>query len=133
DENGNGSVDPAEQFISLYPESAVPYLTKGHLHILKGEKDQAESAYRRGLKAKVDRHAVSAGVLNYYAQRLFDRNRLDEALNLLDVAENIHPEHAGLHNTRADIYREMSRRQYEKALEKDPGLEDAWEGLQEIE
>ncbi|MEF8811184.1 MAG: serine hydrolase [Bacteroidales bacterium] len=133
DENGNGSVDPAEQFISLYPESAVPYLTKGHLHILKGEKDQAESAYRRGLKAKVDRHAVSAGVLNYYAQRLFDRNRLDEALNLLDVAENIHPEDAGLNHTRADIYREMSRRQYEKALEKDPGLEDAWEGLQEIE
>ncbi|MFP4622090.1 MAG: serine hydrolase [Bacteroidales bacterium] len=133
DENGNGSVDPAEQFISLYPESAVPYLTKGHLHILKGEKDQAESAYRRGLKAKVDRHAASAGVLNYYAQRLFDRNRLDEALNLLDVAENIHPEDAGLNHTRADIYREMSRRQYEKALEKDPGLEDAWEGLQEIE
>ncbi|MGM0532830.1 MAG: hypothetical protein ACQER7_15900 [Bacteroidota bacterium] len=35
-ENGNGSIGLAEQFISLYPESALPYVTKGNLYILLG-------------------------------------------------------------------------------------------------
>lgn len=37
----------------------------------------------------MDQHAVSGDVLNYYAQRLFERNMLEKALSLLDVAEKI--------------------------------------------
>ncbi len=130
--NENGVMGLAEQFISLYPQSAIPYVTKGNLHILKGEPEKAETAYRRALNANMGRHTVSAGVLDYYAQRLFRHNRLDKALSLLDVAEKIHPGSSQLSNTRADIYKEMGKRQYQKSLEQDPTNEDAWEELKEM-
>ena len=132
DGNESGVMDLADRFVSLYPTSAIPYVTKGNLHILKGEPDQAETAYHRALNANMDRHTVSSGVLNYYARRLFKRNRLDKALSLLDVVGRFYPDNPRLSNTRADIYKEMSKRHYQKSLDQDPTSEDSWEELQEL-
>jgi CubicO group peptidase (beta-lactamase class C family) len=123
----------ADKFISLYPESSVPWVTKGNLFVLREEKEKAGEAYRRGLNASMDRHAVSASVLNYYARRLFESDRLADALTLLDVAEKLYPESAILQKTRGDIYREKSKRHYKKSLELNPTLERSWEELEDME
>jgi CubicO group peptidase (beta-lactamase class C family) len=123
----------AGRFIELYPESAIPYVSKGNIHIIRGEPQKAEELYKQALMADVDRHAVSAGLLNHYARRLFEANHLERALSLLEVASGIYPENGSLEDTRADIYREKSKRSYQKALELDPTLQDTWKNLKEIE
>ena len=119
-------------FIELYPESAVPYVTRGHVHIIRGDKKEAEEAYRRAWKTKVDRQVASAAMLNQHARQLFNRNRLEEALDLIEVASKIYPEHAHLRHTRGDIFLEKSRRSYQQALELDPTLQDARQELDGI-
>jgi len=126
-------MDLADKFVELYPESAIPYVTQGNLHIIQGEPRKAKDLYRQALKADVDRHAASAGLLNHYARRLFEGNHLEQALSLLDVASAIYPENGSLEDTRADILREKSKRSYQKALDLDPTLQDTWENLKEIE
>ena len=123
----------SDRFVELYPESAIPYVTQGNIHIIQGEPDKAKELYKQALMANVDRHAVSAGLLNHYAQRLFERDHLERALSLLEVASGIYPENGSLEDTRADIFREKSKRAYRKALELDPTLQDTWKNLKEIE
>ena len=132
-DRGDDVMELAGTFTELYPESAIPYVTKGNLHIIQGQPRKAERLYRQAIKADVDRHAVSAGLLNHYALRLFEANHLEWALSLLDVASVIYPENGSLQDTRADILREKSKRAYKKALDLDPTLQDTWENLEEIE
>ena len=119
-------------FVSLYPESAVPYVIRGHMHVLKGDRAMAGNDYRKAWEAQVDRHAASASVLNHYARQLFRDNKLEEAMALVEVASGIYPGHAHLVKTRGDIYLEKSRRSYHRALELDPTLEDARQELDGI-
>ena len=133
-QEGPASVLPlAEDFASLYPESAIPYVIHGNLAAMAGRADHAESLYRQALDAAVDRHAVGAGLLNHYAGKLFENDKLQKALELVDVARRIHPGNGRLLDTRGDIYAEMSRRAYREALRKNPGLEETHEELKELE
>jgi tetratricopeptide (TPR) repeat protein len=101
--------------------------------VVQNEPEKAEELYKQALGADVDRHAASAGLLNHYARRLFEANKLEHALSLLEVASGIYPENGSLEDTRADIYREKSKRSYQKALELDPTLQDTWKNLKEVE
>ena len=123
----------ARDFTALYPESAIPYVIHGNLHAMAGRKDKAESLYKRALRAKVDRHAVGAGMLNHYARKMFESNHLERALEMLEVAARIHPKEGVLKDTRGDIYMELSKRADQEAVQLDPGLDNAWEELQEID
>ena len=131
-EDASAILPLVNDFVGLYPESAVPYVTRGHVHIIKGNRKAAEKAYRRARETQVDRHVASAAMLNQHARQLFRRNRLEEALGLVEVASGIYPENAHLLETHGDIYLEKSRRSYQQALELDPALEDARRELEGI-
>ena len=132
-EKKEGVMELAGDFVELYPESAIPYVTRGNLHIMRGEIDQAEDFYRRAQRAKVNRHAASAGLLNHYARRLFEGGHFEKAMSLIGVADNIYPDNGSLQDTRGDILLEKTRRAYQKALELDPTLDNTWKELQDIE
>ena len=122
----------AREFIELYPESAIPYLTRGNLNILAGAPGKAKQWYRQAMDASVDRHVASAGILNHYARRLFESGRLDQAKMLVEVASDMFPGNGQLWDTRGDILRIRSQRAYQKALELNPTLEETREELKEL-
>lgn len=123
----------AKKFTALYPESAIPEMILAQIYVLEGNKEKAEHALDLALKADVDRHVVSANNLNRYVQMFFNRDFLDESLLLIDVAQNIYPENAALHDSKGDIYLEKSRRQFQKALQIDPTSDDTRNKLMKVD
>jgi CubicO group peptidase (beta-lactamase class C family) len=123
----------AKEFTALYPESAIPQIILCQLYVLEGSHEKAKNALDLALNAKVDRQAAEVNNLQHYAEILFNRNYLDEALSMIEVAEEFYPESAPLQKTKGDIYLEKSRRQFEKTLQIDPTIHETRKRLKEIE
>lgn len=123
----------AKEFTALYPESAIPQLVLSQIYVLEKNAEKAENAMALSLNATRDQDAASAKNIKQYAEWLFERDYLDEALILLRVAEKFYPEAAVLHELKGDIYLEKSRRQFQKALQINPTFHDTQDKLDKIE
>jgi Flp pilus assembly protein TadD len=74
-----------------------------------------------------------AGTLTGIAGRLIANDNLDHAIELLHVAGELFPEEAVIAETLGEIYLEMGRRYFMKALQLDPARENSWRLLKKIE
>jgi len=132
-EGPENAVPMAKTFTALYPESAIPQLILAQCYVSEGDAQKAEHALDIALSSEVDRYAVSAINLNRYANRLYRHNYLDAALMMIDIAEKFYPDNAQLHESRGDIFMEKSRRQFQKALQIDPTINDTKQKLKRLE
>ena len=119
----------ATMAVDLYPRSDRPFLLAGMCHFLLGDVE-------RGRASIVKAHdidpagAAGAGSLNGYAYSLKASGYTESGLELLKVALELHPDVANLYDSTAEFYLALGDRgqaiaYYEKALEVDPGFENA--------
>jgi len=132
DKGLSNSLPLAKKFTALYPESAIPQLVLSQIYALERNAEKAENAMALALNANRDKNAASAKNIQNYAEWLFERDYLDEAIILLQVAEKFYPEKAVIHELKGDIYLEKSRRQFQKALQINPTFHDTQEKLDRI-
>ena len=91
---------------------------------------EAERTLRDGIQAVLD----SAALSNQLAMALLLRNQTEEGLKVFSAAVHAAPSHAVLRNNHATALAKASRHgaakmAFKKALELDPGLDDAYAGL----
>ena len=122
----------AKEFTALYPESAIPQLVLSQIYALENNAEKAENAMALALNANRDTESASAKNIKNYAEWLFERDYLNEAIILLQVAEKFYPGTAIIHELKGDIYLEKSRRQFQKALQINPTFHDTQEKLDKI-
>jgi len=123
----------ADLAIDLYPNSAVPYVLLANAHICFGERDEAKKLYKKASEANVGKRDISAQGFVNYAYNLVNFGKINEALELLKIGIEIHPEEAVLCHYLGMGYHEMAKRYYKKALELDPQFEDARRMLKKIQ
>jgi len=133
DKGVSNALPLAKEFTALYPESAIPQLVLSQIYALEKNAEKAENAMALALNANKNKEATSAENIKQYAKWLFERDYLDEALILLQVAENFYPGKAVIHELKGDIYLEKSRRQFQRTLRIDPTFHDTQDKLDKIE
>ncbi len=122
----------AKLCLQLYPDSALALANLANTHLAFGEKEKALRIYRKALKAKVGLSAVQPSAILRQIGRLLQYGKIDQALQLAEIAEKLYPEDARFPSAIADIYIEKARRLYRKALEKDPNYTPAWRKLKRL-
>ncbi|MFQ6070100.1 MAG: serine hydrolase [Candidatus Aminicenantales bacterium] len=133
----NGKADRAmsvgRMVQELYPQSAVPMVMTANALVMKGDLAAAKQLYQEAMQAKTGRRAISSGALNSYAVQMFRMNYIDQALDVLRIAQKLYPKEARFYDTMGRIYLEKSRRKFKKALRMNPNLENPWKMLKKIE
>ena len=81
---------------------------------------------------------LNEGAVNSWAQELMGGNHLPEAIALLKLNVQVYPDSSGAYESLGEAYgkagqKEMAIGSYKKALEKDPGNEEAKKKLKELE
>lgn len=122
----------ADEVLALYPKSAEPLLAAALTRVYQGRQQQAAALLQQATEAPLRKERASVSALNRVGQRLFGAGKFDVALRWLDAAEQIYPDAAAFHDTRAAIYLELSRRESEAALQEDPTLREPWKRLKKI-
>jgi tetratricopeptide (TPR) repeat protein len=102
-----------------------------------------ERAYAQALNAdNEDRKNLmnywhSEGDLNEWAYSFLQKNELSKALEIFKLNVLLHPESANVYDSLADAYlksgnKELSIKNYKKALEIDPGKNSAKKALEQL-
>lgn len=117
-----GAIEAWEHYVTATSGSAAAYSNLGFCHELAGDPAAAESAYKKG----VARDPASEPCRVNYGLLLARQGRVDEALQQLQAA--LPP--AKAHYNLASVYelqgrKQDARREYQKAVELDPHLQDA--------
>jgi tetratricopeptide (TPR) repeat protein len=81
---------------------------------------------------------LDEGAVNAWSQELIGDNHLPEAINLLKLNVVMYPDSSGAYESLGEAYgragqKELAIGSYQKALEKDPGNEEAKKKLKELE
>lgn len=117
-----GAIETWEHYVAATNGSAAAYSNLGFCQELAGDPVAAESAYKKGIA----RDASSEPCRVNYGLMLARQGRADEALRQLQAA--VPP--AKAHYNLASVYelqgrKQDARREYQKAVDLDPRLEDA--------
>ncbi len=123
-ENDGLSRETYERYVELYPDDPLGYNNLALTYKRTGEYEQEEALYRKALSMESNDHHV----LNNLAVNLAHQGRYGEALDVMEVLEEITPgdPYADLH--RAKIYAAMGKRN--KALRH---LEVALQNVEELD
>ena len=99
--------------------------------------DRAGDVYAAMRKEKSD-FKLDEGAVNAWSQELIGDNHLPEAINLLKLNVEMYPDSSGAYESLGEAYaragqKELAIGSYQKALEKDPGNEEAKKKLKELD
>jgi CubicO group peptidase (beta-lactamase class C family)/tetratricopeptide (TPR) repeat protein len=117
----------------LYPRSALPLVMLAHTHACFAEKDEAAKLYDRAKATEFDKGNLGPRGFAYYARNLAAFGKAAEALTLLQMGAELHPQSAVLHYYLGIAYQEKAARHYRQALRLDPSHEDARKRLKKVE
>jgi CubicO group peptidase (beta-lactamase class C family)/tetratricopeptide (TPR) repeat protein len=122
--------------LELYPKSDRANLTAGLVKLAGRDRDAAAELIRTS-QALDPEGAASAGSLNGWAYRLQGIGQAELGVALLEIANEMYPDSANLHDSRGELLLGLGQRDaaiaaYEKALEVDPDFEHARRMLAEI-
>ncbi len=126
------AVDVADRVLKLYPASAEAHVSAALARVLLDREREALELLESAREADLWKESASSRALARIGERLFGAGLFDHALRWLEVAQQVYPDEARFHDVRAAIYLELSRRESEKALEKDPTLREPWKRLKKI-
>ncbi len=126
----------AEAGRQLYPFSGGPHFYTALLRLGMGESDTAMALLREA--GEHDPSYASPSYLNGWAYNLKSAGMSDLGLGLLHLAVALHPDNANLYDSIGEFHldkgdREGARKFYRKALEIDPGSENAKKVLAGLE
>ncbi len=132
-----GKYDVAEQTARLvheiYPRYKQPLALEGYVKLMKGENQNAKDKFQEAIEMESAPDNFRAGTITGIARQLRANDELDKALELLHIARILFPEDAVVAESFGEIYLEMSRRCFLKALQLDPSRESSWKQLKKIE
>jgi dienelactone hydrolase len=99
--------------------------------------ERAADIYAEMKKEKTD-FKLDEGAMNSWSSELLGGNHLPEAIDLLKLNVQMYPESSGAYESLGEAYwkagqKELAIGSYKKALEKDPGNQDAKKKLKESE
>ena len=122
----------------LYPNSPLPLSNLAGAYIWTAKVDEARKLFKQAFALNPDHPSVSLNEFRYLGRRLEDKEKTKETFALLEIALELYPKNAELHEEIADIYLEAGQKEkagifYKKALELDPKLEEAKSKLEELE
>ncbi|MBC7911978.1 MAG: serine hydrolase [Pyrinomonadaceae bacterium] len=113
----------------LYPQDDTAMGTLGVIHLVFGERAQAETMLKKSL-AMNPQGLASADGLNRMAYQLSGAGKAEQGFELLKLAIELHPKAANLYDTLGEFYmnkgeKQKAMEQYQKALEIDPKYPNA--------
>jgi len=119
----------------LYPASGSAQLALALMTLVAGETDNAQQLIKRA--ATLDANATDANALNRLAYALAGANHLPEAIALLRIATDLHPNVANLFDSLGELLlragdRDAARRAYQQALQVDPTFKNAAAALAKL-
>lgn len=117
----------------IYPRCKQTLALEGYVHLMQGDIEKAREKFLMAKEMKSAPDAFRAGTLTGIAGRLISNDNLDQAIELLHVASELFPDEPVIAETFGEIYLEMSRRYFMKALQLDPARENSWKQLKKIE
>ena len=122
----------------LYPDSPLALSNLAAAYIWMGKFDEARKLFKKAYALNPDHSSVSLDEFLYLARRLENAKRMKEIFALGEIALELYPKNAELHEVIGDIYleagqKEKARIYYKKALELDPKLEEVKKKLEELE
>jgi CubicO group peptidase (beta-lactamase class C family) len=124
-----GMAKAAETSLALYPQSDLANLVAGLVRLGGGDREGALARIRAALEIDPS-GAAGAGSLNGWAYRLRGLGQTELGFALLEIALELHPEVANLHDSHGEFALALGNRDqaiasYEKAIELDPDFENA--------
>lgn len=123
---------PAELSLALFPESPTSHIMMATVCVCLGDTAKARKLIRKARKIDEDESAANAAILNEQALSLRESGRLDESMELLIIATELFPEEAALYDSLAEIHLKKGVHLLKKALEIDPGYEQARKTLKKL-
>jgi CubicO group peptidase (beta-lactamase class C family) len=122
----------------LYPDSPLALSNLGSAYIWMGKVDEAQKLFKKAYALNPDHSSVSLNQFRYLGRRLENAKKMKEIFALGEIALELYPKSAELHEEIGDIYQEAGQKEkariyYKKALELDPKLEEAKKKLEQLE
>ncbi|MCP2604716.1 serine hydrolase [Candidatus Aminicenantes bacterium AH-873-B07] len=130
--NKEKALEIAKLAHELYPKSAIPLVYLANTYLCLGDLNKAREFYIKAVQAEVDRIAISPRFINRYAYDFLMYKKLDEAMALFKIANELFPKEPSFYYGIAEIYLRKARSYYEKALKADPTYESARKKLKKI-
>ena len=127
------SLIAAELSLQLYPDSARALSSLANAYVAFGEIEKAMELYRKAMKAKTHKSAVSPGAIFSYIFDFYDAGNLKAALGLAKIATKLYPSEAKFYRAIGDIYLKRARKYYQRSLEVDPNYEYPWKMLKKLD
>jgi CubicO group peptidase (beta-lactamase class C family) len=130
--NKEKALEIAKLAHELYPKSAIPLVYLANTYLCLGDLNKAREFYIKAVQTEVDRIAISPRFINRYAYDFLMYKKLDEAMALFKIANELFPKEPSFYYGIAEIYLRKARSYYEKALKADPTYESARKKLKKI-
>ncbi len=113
----------------LYPQDDAGIATLGLIHLIFGDREEAQTMLRKALSLNAEGLA-SAGGLNGTAYQLAGAGKADQGIEVLKLAVELHPKVANLYDSLGEFYVNKGDKQkaleyYRKAIEVDPNYPNA--------
>ncbi len=129
----NESIETARLVQQIYPKYAFSYLLLANAYVIEGDFSKAKENYKLAQQLRSESNKFSANSLTGFAGRLIMMNKLDKAMDVLQIAGEFFPEASKIPELIGEIYLEKSRRSFEKALKLKPESKNPWKKLKKIQ
>jgi CubicO group peptidase (beta-lactamase class C family)/tetratricopeptide (TPR) repeat protein len=111
----------------LYPQNVSALVSLASAHVWTGNGEKAKELYTRAFAQQATHPALSLPALENFAHSLQSTNKIDEIFILAEIALELRPKHAGLHEMVGDWHLRTGKNEkalhlYRKALELNPKL-----------